>query len=34
MNRLDIGAGPHSDYEYQIDQVKFERTTQCNGPNS
>ena len=25
--RLDVGAGAHSDYEYQIDQVKFEKTT-------
>lgn len=32
MNRLDIGAGPHSDYEYQIDQVKFERTTHVMDP--
>ena len=25
--RLDIGAGQHSDYEYQIDLVKHEKTT-------
>lgn len=27
MNRLDIGAGPHSDYNYQIDQVQFPNIT-------
>mgnify|MGYP000994490345 CR=1 FL=1 len=32
MIRLDIGAGPHSDYEYQIDQVWFEKTTHVIDP--
>ena len=27
MVKLDIGAGPSSDYEYQIDQIKFPKTT-------
>lgn len=27
MYRLDIGSGPHSDYEVQIDQVKWPKVT-------
>jgi len=34
MVRLDIGAGQHSDYEYQIDLVQHEKTTHKDGFNS